>query len=195
LNIFEQIKANRAETYRKIEELRADKTLSAEGKRVKISQAYREGIEKHKQLISHYKAEVESRKNEVVSNLYRHPLELFGHTDVRSKGFVTELRELIEKAEAAYKSGEKEVNALTERAINMRDKAMIRALSAVAYANGDYKHLEALADHDAAAKSALEFEQGLGEFRDAQTKLQLQSALSGIEAPPEVSSADKNLWL
>ena len=68
-----------------------------------------------------------------------------------------------------------------------------------AYADDDnlliyvFERLEALADHDAAAKSALDFERGLGELRDAQTKMELQSALSGITAPPEASSEDRNL--
>lgn len=189
MSIFEQIRANRAETYRKIEQIRADNLLSAEGKRVKIGQAYREGAEKHKQLIGHYKVEVESLKNEAVRALYRHPADFSFSSDK----YTAELRELIEKAEAAYKSGEKEVNALTERAIVMRDRALLRALSSVAYANRDYERLEALADHDAAAKSALDFERGLGELRDAQTKMELQSALSGITAPPEASSEDRNL--
>jgi len=52
---------------------------------------------------------------------------------------------------------------------------------------------KAYADDDAAAKSALDFERGLGELRDAQTKMELQSALSGITAPPEASSEDRNL--
>lgn len=178
--VLESIKKNRVEANKKIEAIRKDVTLSPEGKQIALTKVYKDSHLEHKRLISRYKIAVDNRKNELVRNVYLHPIAYSLNTDNQ----INIMRELVEKSELAYKANE--VNSLTERALGMRDKSLIRALGSVAYAKKDYATLEKLKNSDSAIGNVLDFERGFGELADASTKVQLNIMLRGVEQPKEV---------
>lgn len=181
--VLESIKKNRVEANKKIEAIRKDVTLSPEGKKRELTKVYREGHLEHKRLINRYKIAVDNRKNELVRGIYLHPIAISLNTDNQ----ISAMRELVEKSELAYKTNE--VNSLADRALGMRDKTLIRALSSVAYAKKDFATLEKLKGSDNAVGNVLDFERGFGELADASTKVQLNIMLRGVEKPNEVEQA------
>lgn len=181
--VLESIKKNRVEANKKIEAIRKDVTLSPEGKQIALTKVYKDSHLEHKRLINRYKIAVDNRKNELVRNVYLHPIAYSLNTDNQ----INIMRELVEKSELAYKANE--VNSLTERALGMRDKSLIRALGSVAYAKKDYATLEKLKNSDSAIGNVLDFERGFGELADASTKVQLNIMLRGVEKPNEVEQA------
>lgn len=181
--VLESIKKNRVEANKKIEAIRKDVTLSPEGKKRELTKVYREGLLEHKRLINRYKIAVDNRKNELVRGIYLHPIAISLNTDNQTSA----MRELVEKSELAYKTNE--VNSLADRALGMRDKTLIRALSSVAYAKKDFATLEKLKGSDNAVGNVLDFERGFGELADASTKVQLNIMLRGVEKPDEVEQA------
>lgn len=186
LEIIEKIEKNRVETGKDIAAIRKDITLSPEGKRMKITKVFSSGKLEHKRLIQEYKLAQEDRKKDLVRGVYKHP-SAYGSN---SEEHISEMRAMVEKAEAAYKSGELE--ALIERAIGMRDKILIRAVGSVAYAKKDYRTMEKLETIDGAVREALDYERGFGELASPQLKVELNMLMRGVEEPLEVSQSDRN---
>lgn len=186
LGLLDAVKNNRVKTNREMEKIRGDITLSLEGKRMKLENAYRDGVLEHKKLINRYKIAVNSLKEDVTRNIYLHPNSYGFNSDSQIK----EMRELIEKSEVAFEK--KEFDNLIERAMNMRDKSLIRALGSVAYTKKDYESLEKLKTIDTSISKVLDFEKGFGSLADANTKLELSVMLRGVEKPNDISQAVLN---
>lgn len=186
LKLIEKVENNRVETEKKIAEIRKDITLSANGKGTKLSKVFSEGKLEHKRLMQEYKLAKEGIKKDLIRDIYLHPIAMGMNTDNQIK----EMRELVERAELAYKN--EEIESLTDRAIGMRDKSLIRAIGSVAYAQKDFTRMEKLETIDRAVSEALEYERGFGELATYQKKVGLNMIMRGIEEPAEVSQSVKN---
>lgn len=151
------------------QEIKDDENLSIRGRQKLLDELFEAYRDKHKVVMKRYQAWRENTKERVIREVYSHP--------VYTESGAEKMRPLVERAETAYREGERAVEALTERAINMRDKEMIRALVATSYSRRDWETLQALKDYDVVAFQAVDFETLFGALGSPSLKMQMNLEL------------------
>lgn len=158
----EKIRKEYSVTRQKIKD---DENLSQRGRIKLLNELFETHTEMHKEVKDRYQKFIERTKERVIKNVYSHP--------TYSKTGAKHLRPLVEKAESAYSEGDKEVEALTERALNMRDAEQVRALVATSYARRDWATLNKLKEFDDVAFEAIDYETLFGSLGTPELKLKM----------------------
>jgi len=181
--ILQDIARNRAAFEGRVVEIRADKRLTADGKRELITNAYTAAMRHHNGL----KAELaQAREAELAAARGR----AFASLDGSPAGEAS-YRAAIAQAREASTDGRK-LAALFDQAAQTRDYTLLRALAFVGYQSDNRSLLDSVAPYDGQVDDLLQVEAKLGDRQGPDVRLARSVATTAPSRPPEVNQMAVN---
>ncbi len=170
----------RAEYYRQVEAVRGDRDLSPEGKKTRITAAWRKAASEAKQLQQELRESRETRRQELQRRAFGPPYPRLASESERQLVQMN-FRHALDRAEQVTNA--EQATQLLERAARTGDGALAKAVAAVSAERNYASTLEAyLATRPEDAETFRE----LSELCLARATQLTEAMLFSIERPPEV---------
>ena len=164
--------------------------LSKAGRDAELSKAYNQARDKYDAYVQTIKDNLEIKRSSLLKDAVRNPSEHYGMP--ASKENTAEMRSLIAQAEDVYQKGSSDVQKLIQRAKNMNDTAMIRALSFVAYHANDKALCSQLAEVSEPMRKLYDFEVNQGIFMSIEDRVYSALANVSLTKPSGLSQQSLN---
>ncbi len=170
----------RAEYYRQLENVRSDRELSAEGKKTRITAAWRKAASETKQLQQELRESRETRRRELQQRVFGPLYPRFANETERQMAQLN-FRDALDRADRV--TNDEQATRLLERAERSGDTALARAIAAVAAERGYATTLDTyLATRPDDAETVRE----LSELTPSAQEHFTERMTFSIERPPEV---------
>jgi len=184
---IKELQSSLAKQYDAIEN---NPNLSKAGRDAELSKAYNQARDKYDAYVQTIKDNMDVKRSSLLKDAVRHPSDNYG--TLPSKENTAEMRSLIEHAENTYQKGGSDLQRLLERAKNMNDTAMIRAISFVAYHAKDKGLCAQLAEVSEPMKRLYEFEESQGIFMSVEDRVYHALAQVSLSKPSGLSQQSLN---
>lgn len=186
-NVAAKVKETKQAYARAVETIRADRSLSPEGKAERIAKAWRATSEEIQRLRVEYQKAREQHRQDLERSVFG-PTYPHGATEADKVAVRSDYRAALDRAEQVQ--GAEQAADLLDRAELTSDTVLARAVATVAASRGFTNVLEKYADSRPEARAAID--ELVGFQSDKKTRFVEGMVLSGPMRPSEVTPQIEN---